>query len=380
PTQITLSGRDQNGQNNPVYRIQNQYLYSSPGYQNLVNQNILTAIASTTYTDLTQDTRSMIETMTYPSYGSTILLPVSKTTVDSGYTIATTNSGAIQKTQLSQTRTETYQYDSSGNIVQKTINGLPIQYTYQNNIYLNRVVYPDTGLSTQIDYDLATGLPISQTKFGRTTQFAYLPDGRISQRIQNSGTPQEIRENTSYDVALRKKIVTDSRGQSVETIFGINGQPQSQTSIPAGSGMTTLMSWSYGPENDLLGTTITKTDSMGRTSSRTMRYQYDVAGRLIKTTYPDDSYSTCTYGDTTIFIPNNLYSDSSFGFFTADVTPLTVHTTTVYDRNGIPTSIRVFGLQNRFRDVAGPNGILRRTLADGSGFPISEQDSDGVTT
>ena len=266
-----------------------------------------------------------------------------------------------------------YGYDLAGRLTRKTNPGgtfSTIEYNDNQRTMIvtdenggkistsyNRLGYPIqvddiTGTAytlSSYSYDNMSRLKIERDSKNTETVYEYdYLDRMTSKAVGPNGNL--YRETYAYDDAH-----TADLSRVIKTILGGAGSPSIETASYTNShGFTAKTSrWINGAEvsdhftYDYLGNQTTATDA----ENRITRYEYDGAGRLTKTTNPDNSVYQATYDwlgrNTTATDPKGAISDyqyNALGLLTRESTPFesSFHSisTYVYDKNGNLTAQR----------------------------------------
>ncbi len=268
------------------------------------------------------------------------------------------------------TRTTTFQYDSHGNLLQKTVtpNTGPVQiwtYTYDSNGLLTRVTGPRTDVT-------------------QATTYAYGSQGDLTQVTNALGQVTRI---TAYDANGRPLSVTDPSGLVTTYTY----DPLSRLTSRDRGGLTTT--YTYDGVGNLTsvtlpgGVTYTYTyDAAHRliriadATGDSIRYTLDAMGNRIKTQYLDAG-GQVSYTHRQVFNAlDRLYQDIGAANQT---------TTYAYDANGNQvqrtdplghTAAWAYDALNRVRQVTDAlNGITTYTY-DPTDALVSVTDPDGNTT
>ena len=346
--------------------------------------------------------------------------------------------------------TTSYAYDGNGNqIALTTARGETTVATY--NAFSEALTKTDpVGNTTTITYDnkgvptrvsdslgllaLVTssemGLPISVTDAaGNKILMSYDASGNLTERTDRLG-----RQTASgYDAMGRKTGTVDARGGVTAYAYDQDGD-LTFTQNPLGfgplirydagrnvqqiqdvnGGVARGDEFTYDAENRLIatlhdddrstirqtldfrGNPLTRTDEAGNTTS----YKYDLAGQLVKTIYPDGTFTTQTYdargrlqsktderGNTTTFAyqPGCDCNDR----LTAVTDPLGRTTSTTYDRMGRKTSVTdanghqtvyVYDLRGHLVETDYPDGTATHDTYDGLGRRRASAAQNGAKT
>ncbi|TAE78906.1 MAG: RHS repeat protein, partial [Verrucomicrobia bacterium] len=285
----------------------------------------------------------------------------------------------------------TYTWDQSHFLSSKTTAAGTTQYTHNYMGQPLTITHPN-GLTESCTYDVqgrlltkalsAPGYPTRTTTFtrnaqGKITKMTY-PDGTFENYTYNAlGLLVSVREkNGSFTVhAYDTTIGSPTAGLRLSTTRGL----ASATSTTGGE--TESFTWTganepYGVPARLLESA---TDERGRVTS----YRYDAQGRLIQTTYPDNSFTQVNYD----FFGNKVteFNGTSVQYWTYDTfrRPLT-HT----DPNGGVTSYD-YGLNGSSCTCYGagaptlitsPTGRKTRRLYDKNGRVTQETRAFGTAS
>lgn len=155
--------------------------------------------------------------------------------------------------------TSTYVYDNFDRLTQATnAYGKVLQYTYDNANNLKTITYPDNGTVTYA-YDNNNRL-ISLTDWNsKVTTYTYNNNGTVATRL----LPNTVKTTYIYDAANRTKTITHTKST------------------------TTLAKYDY--TRNLVGNIKIATESGSFVgTAQTVKYDYDVLGRITKATYPSN--------------------------------------------------------------------------------------------
>jgi RHS repeat-associated protein len=258
--------------------------------------------------------------------------------------------------------TTVYTYDGNRNLTNVADpNRRVTTYTYDLANQLNRITQPD-GTHSDYGYD-ADGNVIAQTNaLTQTTHYSY----DVFERLISSTDPLTRTTVYTYDLASRLTALEDPLAR--RTTYGYD--PANQlTGITYSDGTTPNVAFGYNAVGqrtvmtDGIGTTDYTYDSLGRLTevqqgnARTVQYQYDLASRLWKLTYPN-------FGSTGVLTVTHGYDAANR--LTSVTDWLTNLTQFGYDPKGNLTSI------------AYPNGVQARLGYDAANQVITT--TQAVTT
>jgi len=207
--------------------------------------------------------------------------------------------------------TSTYVYDNFDRLTQTTnVYGKVLQYTYDNADNLKTIKYPDNGTVTYA-YDSNNRLKTVTDWNNKVTTYTYNDNGTVATRL----LPNTVKTTYLYDTANRVKTITHTKST------------------------TTLAKYDY--TRDSVGNIKIATESGSFVgTAQTVKYDYDVLGRITKATYPSNKTFEYTYdkmgnrltqkvdgGTTTTYTYDNDYKLTQKNSFTSYT----------YDNNGNQT-------------------------------------------
>ncbi|MGI2028643.1 RHS repeat-associated core domain-containing protein [Endozoicomonas acroporae] len=171
--------------------------------------------------------------------------PVGNRTQKAGDSSTQTLTYADDSNRLLNTNTASYQYDSNGNIIQKTENGQTLNFEYSDNNRLTKVTRNGETIASYV-YN-AQGERVQKTADGKTTNYLYNPAGQLIAEVDQAtgkvnrqyvyldGAPIayiESQNDTDQVYAIHNdhlatpQLLTDSSGNVVwrndDTPFGIS--------------------------------------------------------------------------------------------------------------------------------------------------------------
>ncbi|TCL54961.1 RHS repeat-associated protein [Hydrogenispora ethanolica] len=228
-------------------------------------------------------------------------------------------------TQLKQTH---YQYDTKGNLLQtrevyngsyvdtyctydqygnmlskKDANGNILYFEYKaaapyNSTFLTAVKRADGTVIATYDYDVDIGKRTRATDpKGNVFLYTYDAVGRLtSETLVHSDSKVAVTRQISYDDVnniVSLKYGNDSAGwQEGRIVYDPLFAKPTQIQRKLNGGWVTVKESAY----DTNGRLATAKDNLGHTTS----YGYDELDRLIKTTFPDGTFSTASWDDRTV--------------------------------------------------------------------------------
>lgn len=236
------------------------------------------------------------------------------------------------------TRTTTYEYDKTGNLIKETdCNGNSLQYAYDANNRMIRVTDKE-GNTTRTFYDEEGNVvkvvqPESYnpaTDNGQGETYTYDAMSRLLEVRDASGT---LEQRNVYDKDSLLSAVYDANGKSIEYAYDLGGRTTSITTPKAKEAGKVSQIYTY----DALGYTTSLTDGEGNTTL----YENDMWGNTTKITDPEGVITQYAYdklsnltsvtdgrGNTSTYAYNTLNSLSAV----TDAQGLTIQYK--YDREG----------------------------------------------
>lgn len=229
-----------------------------------------------------------------------------------------------------------YQYDADGNVVSVTdAMGRTTTTTY--DAYGNPSAITDpAGATTRFTYDISRNMLSQTDASGNTTTFEY---NALKQLVKVTDPLNNITTYT-YDAKGNKASATDPKGSVTRYEYSYNNQPTSV--IDALGSVTTYMytSTAGGAGCSSCGGGGDKLASVKDANNHTIRYQYDLMGKLAQMTDQLGNVETYTYdangnlqtvtdrkGQTTTYTYDSLnrvtrvdYADGSFTTYAYDTT------------------------------------------------------------
>lgn len=204
---------------------------------------------------------------------------------------------------------ETYAYDSNGNLISTTYSdGTKDTCTYDSSGNLTNETKAD-GTSTSCSYDTNGNLlqkSVTSNATTTTTSYVYNSNGTLNKETDSDGTVTTYTYDSYGDVLTQSSVkgtVTDSATSTYNTIGWTTGTVSTTTDSSNNSSSSTTVTYVY--END--GQVVRQTDG-----SNTTRYVYDGAGRLTQKVNPDEYVSADDGLNKTT--PDYTYSDSTVGY------------------------------------------------------------------
>jgi RHS repeat-associated protein len=263
-------------------------------------------------------------------------------------------------------------YNSSGDLTQRTDRlGRVTSYGYSGSGRKTTITDPRGGVTTYFyDADLRLTGATNPLEIGRSTGF------------DPAGNVQEIRTVRNYlgilmEADRHEYFTYDAANRPITIVHGDDSSQIQQT-------------W------DFRGNRLSKTDELGRVT----HYEYDLAGRLTKTTYPDGTFTqqsfdalgrlatktdernnSVTYGyepgcdcsDRVTRITDALGRTTSFGYDGMS------RKTSMTDANNHQTTYQ-YDLRGRLTETDYPDGTSTIDTYDALGRKIASKDQTGVTT
>jgi RHS repeat-associated protein len=162
-------------------------------------------------------------------------------------------------------KTSTFTYDALGNRLSETDPlGNVTRYTYNSRRQLLTMTDPQ-GHVTNNTYDTNGNLLTSQDPLGKVTTYTY----------SAQGLPLTVK---------------DALGKMTSFVYDANGRTTQQTDA-----LGNISSFTYDANGNKLTQTVTRTKADGTTESLSTQYQYDGNNRLVKTIYPDATFTQTAY-------------------------------------------------------------------------------------
>src|SRR5579864_5405775 len=162
-------------------------------------------------------------------------------------------------------KTSSFTYDALGNRLSETDPlGNVTRYTYNSRRQLLTMTDPQGHVATNT-YDTNGNLLTSQDSLGKITTYTY----------NAQGLPLTVK---------------DALGNTTSFIYDGNGNVTHQT-----DGLGNISSFTYDANGNKLTQTVTRTKADGTTESLSTQYQYDGNNRLVKTIYPDATFTQTAY-------------------------------------------------------------------------------------
>jgi len=192
----------------------------------------------------------------------------------------------------------TYVYDTDGNVTYDAAG---------NKRSETRTDDAGRALVTSFVYDDHSNLTLETDPLGNQTQYEYnvrrqvtkITDARhkITQNSYDSqgnllSTIDPLQHTTIYKYfpnGLPFKV-TDAQQNVTSFHFDGNGNMDSQTDA-----LGNVSSFSYDTNNNKLSQTVKRTKADGSQQSLTTAYVYDASNRVVKTIYPDNSFTRTSY-------------------------------------------------------------------------------------
>jgi RHS repeat-associated protein len=173
------------------------------------------------------------------------------------------------------------QYDANNNRISSTdARGNVTTYQYDALNRLATTTYPDGTTATKT-YDFRNNVINSTDQNGNVTHNTYYLDGKLFSVTRGYGTSNASTTSYTYDADGRKQSDTDPLGH-ITTYFYDNAGHLITVTNAAGS-----TRYAY----DDAGNQISVTDPNGNTTQS----QFDARKRLVKTIFPDSTFTTTTY-------------------------------------------------------------------------------------
>jgi RHS repeat-associated protein len=251
-------------------------------------------------------------------------------------------------------------YDARNNVLtRKDFNGNTTTYTYNALGQQLTSTDPEGRLTTNV-YDANGNLTQSSDAEGGTARFTYNAAGNLATSIDQLG----LVTTYTYDGSGNKTSQTDPLGRTTTYTYDANNREVSNTD-PTGKQVRT--------DYDVLGRVTSMLDKLGNRSSvtyslvangqriasriepanRVTAFEYDVAGNLTKTTYPDGTFESASYD--------------------AENHPLTKT-----DRGGAVTQYEYDALGRETRKTL-PDGAVTTRTYDGAGRVLNQTNERGNT-
>ncbi|MEW6427769.1 MAG: RHS repeat-associated core domain-containing protein [Thermodesulfobacteriota bacterium] len=299
-------------------------------------------------------------------------------------------------------------YDVQGRVVRQTdALGHATTYTYAPlaGNGLRVTITPASGNAVVHEYDAGRNLIRATDATGKTTRFAYAPGrgGQLAGATDKSGRPISVESNQwgqptqitdplgvrttiAYNSLRQPTTISDDAGRNFSMSYDANGNLRSITDF-AGGIIRTWINANGTPEtvedkNGLQhqfaynGQGLAASVTAHANTSLTTSYQYDSAGRVVRTDLPAGLGSI-------------LKSFDENGNLLSFLSPMREETTFAWDANdrllsrtfvptGAVTSHEYDGLGRLARTVDAEGGITTWTY-DPDSNPVSSTDPDGVT-
>jgi RHS repeat-associated protein len=191
--------------------------------------------------------------------------------------------GNLTQTAAPLGRTTGSTYDANGNKTTDTdARGNVTSYQYDALNRLTATTYPTNPVTTSTkSYDFRNNVIDETDQAGHIAHHVYDLSGRQTSVTKGFGMPQASTTSFTYYDDGRKKSETDALGHTTTYTYDAAGR---LTSIAGPKGNFT---YAY----DAAGNRISSADGNGNTTS----FQYDARKRLVKTVYPDRTYTTNSY-------------------------------------------------------------------------------------
>jgi RHS repeat-associated protein len=311
------------------------------------------------------------------------------------HSIVNTNTSAYRPSSTTDAagKTTSYSWQSNGFLASSANPTGTTTYTRNSRGQILTATRPD-GLTTTHTYFATRLLSVTLSAPGlpsRTTTYTRDSNGRVTKTTFPDGSYEDY----TYDANGLLTVVREKNGSfTVHTYDTTPSSPTAglrltttrglATSTATTGGETTSFDW-HLPGNasgSPVRTLASVTDPRGRTTS----YEYDHAGRVKKTTYPDGSYRQIdrdTFGNKIAEFDGSTLTEWTYDFFrrplthSVDTTPGGLNLTTTYDYGLNGTSCGCYGSGGPTL-ITSPAGRKTRLYYDLMGRLTSE--TQGFTT
>ena len=370
------------------------------------NQNVYAYDGSHDLTGITTPDGKQVLTNAYDSSGR-----LTNTTDAKSFTVSFSNNIAAQTQTITDRNGNptTYLYDTDGNITQVTdaLNnvttstydandnklsetnalGKTSNYTYDNNG--NRLTETDPLHNTTTYTYNALNKPLTiQDANGHTTTNSYDANGNLLT------TTDALGKTTTNTYSSSGLLATTKDPLGNVTNFGYDGAGN-LTSQTDGTG--TVTSYNYDGNGNRTSQSVTRTLPGGLQQTLNTAYAYDGNGRLLKTTYPDNSTSQTAYNTLgqQVTITDALGRQTSYqydpdGHVLQTTYPNSTTEQSIYDKNGNRTrfidrtSVLTTYTYDALNRLTQTQDISTRTLSttsyDGIGQVLTSTDANGNAT
>ena len=191
----------------------------------------------------------------------------------------------------------TFTYDAKGRLTQTTRAGIDSSTTtyYTSSEYDLSGNYKLTGRIKEVEDALAN---ITHYDYGIYPEGAFGYSEWVEKRItyQNHGTADEIETYTIVDALGRTLESSSPKGIVTKNEYDDEGRLRKTATLNE-NGVEVTRSWYwYNPDGTKRLEQVQYSESPGVwLSARTTSYTYDLAGRLIRTNYPDGTFTATRY-------------------------------------------------------------------------------------
>lgn len=273
----------------------------------------------------------------------------------------------------------TYSYDAQYNVTQKTDgNGNLYIYTYDSRGNVLTETDP-MGSNTSYTYEPVYNKVTSITdKRGNTTTYSYDANGNLL----HENKPLGISLHYTYDSPGNLITSTDGRGNTTQYEYNSSGY-MTKTTYPDGAFIT----YTYDNVGNLT--------SFGDANGHVYSFQYDPLNRKVKDINPNGNFTTYTYDSRSNLITTTdplghvtSYTYDALNRMTSTTTPAGTASSTYDEVGNVISSTDGNGnLTRYFYDTRNlliteinPNGNSRTYSYDGNGNKLSATDFSGNTT
>jgi len=342
-------------------------------------------------------------TFTYNGFGS----PTSQTTPKGTATVEYNQANLPTALTDRLTQKTTIDYDDNG-VISRLADTDGTRFKFTNSEQGVPLVVEDAeGHVVTFQYDAAGNQTLRTDRLGRVTRSTYDEAGhRLTETTARSGTTTNTyhlpgwlastRDASGYERTFtydpNGNLTRESDNAGRQTLYEYNAlnQVTQVTRLPEG----TTVKYT----RDFRGNPLTMTDERGG-PEHTTTYEYDVAGNLIKTTFPDTTFTKRTYdalnrlSSITDERNNTTAYEYDPGCGCSDritkVTDALGLIVTTYDGNGRKTSVKdanghttrfTYDPRGHLTDTAFHDGTSTHEEYDSRGRRISMKDQTGATT